>query len=187
MIKPDTPVILLLLAVLALAGCVSRPVIQVPAADFQISGKLAVRGPGGNVSARFVWAQTGERYELEIWGPFGQGRRRLRGDDDRLQLLDGAGALLLEGPVGEVMRTQLGWELPLGSLRHWVQGREDPGLPVAEIDTDQANLLRRLGQNSWLITYPEYGDQAGMATRPRRLVARGEGYEIRLAISRWEV
>lgn len=177
-----------LLFALTIGGCSSRPLTDLPeVADFRILGKLSVRGPTGNAAGRFVWLQSSERYDLEIWGPFGQGRRRLRGDGNTVQLLDGSGNLLLEGPVAEVMRTQLGWELPLTSLRHWVQGRPDPSQRLANMDQNEMGYAEEITQGNWQISYPEYFDSAADTGKPRRLVARGEGYEIRLAISRWEV
>lgn len=173
---------------LIIPGCSSRPLADLPeVADFRILGKLSVRGPGGNAAGRFIWLQSAGRYDLEIWGPFGQGRRRLQGDDETVRLLDGGGQLLLEGPVSEVMRAQLGWELPLASLRHWVQGRPDPSQRLANIDQTESGRAQEIGQGNWRISYPEYFDSADNAGKPRRLVARGEGYEIRLAISRWDV
>ncbi|MFK7915724.1 MAG: lipoprotein insertase outer membrane protein LolB [Pseudomonadales bacterium] len=157
------------------------------AADFRIIGKLSVRSSDSSAAGRFIWVQSAERYELEIWGPFGQGRRRLQGDEQTVRLLDGGGQLLLQGPVAQVMRAQLGWELPLGSLRHWVQGRPDPARRLANIDQNSNGRAQKIDQESWQISYPEYFEPAEYGGKPRRLIARGEGYEIRLAISRWEV
>lgn len=60
-----------------LAGCVSAPVAP-PAADFWIQGKIGVVEGGEAFSARFVWAGRGEAFNIDLWGPLGQGHTRLR-------------------------------------------------------------------------------------------------------------
>ena len=60
-------------------------------ADFRLGGKIAVRGGAEAFSASFDWAQRGETYDVEFWGPLGQGRVRLRGDATRLTVTDSRG------------------------------------------------------------------------------------------------
>lgn len=170
-----------------LSACVSRTAPPDSTADFRITGKMAIRGVSGNVSARFIWSQSAERYDLELWGPFGTGRRRLAGDSQTVRLLDGSGDLLLAGPVRDVMRSELGWELPLDALRHWIRGRPDPTQRLANMDRNDAGEALRIDQGNWQISYSEYAPTASGARLPRRLTAIGEGYQIRLAINRWEV
>ncbi len=81
----------LLLLCLMVSGCaLSRPEPMAPA-DFRLGGKIAVRGGAEAFSASFDWAQRGETYDVEFWGPLGQGRVRLRGDATRLTVTDSRG------------------------------------------------------------------------------------------------
>ncbi|MEM1433168.1 MAG: lipoprotein insertase outer membrane protein LolB [Pseudomonadota bacterium] len=174
----------IVLPALVLAGCVSRAPAPPPdqSGDFTVIGKLSVRGAGDPVSARFRWDQLGPDFTVELWGPFGQGRRRLAGSDGKIDLLDGQGGILTSGPAAEIMRRNLGFELPLDSLRYWIQGQPDPALPVQSLAADPNRTAAvSFRQSEWLIELLER-DPDG---RPRRVRASGRGYEVRLALSRW--
>lgn len=157
--------------------------------DFAVLGKLAVRGGRDSFSARFSWQQTADRFALELWGPFGQGRRRLRGTADELVVLNGAGQVLAEGGSREVLERSVGFALPLQSLRFWIQGLADPALPVrAPVRDPLTRALRSFEQAGWAVAVTERLDGAGMEPdRPRKIIANGMGYEIRLALNRWGV
>ena len=62
---------------LLFAGCASAPVAP-PAAGFWIQGKIGVVEGDEAHSARFVWALHGDAFNIDLWGPFGQGHIRLR-------------------------------------------------------------------------------------------------------------
>jgi outer membrane lipoprotein LolB len=181
--------LLALWAALGLAGCASTPAPPpVTVADFDVSGKFSIRGGGQPVSARFRWLQRGAGYDLELWGPFGQGRRRLTGDDQQLTLLDGRGAVLASGPVEAVMAQQLGWSFPIGMLSYWVRGQIAPGSRSAIIEQDPDGLLRRFEQAGWTLSYPRYRfEDSGGTPLPGLIDARDGRFELRIALTRWGV
>lgn len=173
-----------LVLALLLAGCVSQTTSLPPirAENFTVMGKLSVRGTDNPVSARFRWEQLGADFVVELWGPFGQGRRRLAGSDGMVDIMDGTGSVLTRGPAAEVMRSNFGFELPLESLRFWIQGRPDPRLAVLPVAADPGTEpTRRFRQAEWLIELLDEDPEG----RPRRLRASGRGYEVRLALTRW--
>ena len=169
------------LFLLVLTGCTSVPEAP-PDTDFQVRGKLAVRGGSRPFSARFHWFQQASAFDVELWGPFGQGRRRLKGRDDQLEILDGSGALLQAGPADPVMIANLGFTLPLDALRFWIQGRPAPTLPVGGLQRDATGRLDGFEQAAWQIEYPSWVAFEA-EQRPERITARGEGYELRLALN----
>ena len=165
-----------------LAGCASAP-RAVLDADFQLRGKLAVRGAERPFSARFSWLQLGPTFDVELWGPFGQGRRRLRGSGDRLEVLDGNGVLLQAGPAEAVLAANLGFSLPLDALRFWIQGRPSPDLPIIGLEPGSSvGRPARLEQGGWVIRYTAWAAMADL-DRPEKIIVQGRGYELRLALN----
>ncbi|MGI9325409.1 MAG: lipoprotein insertase outer membrane protein LolB [Pseudomonadales bacterium] len=180
--------LLVLVLTQILGGCVSAPKPQLRGpSDFLVSGKMAVRAPEGNFSARFRWIQTGGSYDLELWGPFGQGRRRLAGNHQTLSVLDGRGELLLRGAPGQVMLEQLGFEVPLGSLAFWIQGLPDPQQPQSRLSRNAQGEVAGFRQASWDVAYPSYVEASADRRLPKRVEAVNERYQVKLAISRWDV
>lgn len=164
--------------------------------DFETLGKLALRGPNESLSVRFRWLQTGERYDLELWGPFGQGRTRLVGDTEQMAVLDGRGQVLSQGLPEVVVRQQIGWDLPLLALVSWAQGKPTDRAPVAEASRDEQGRYRAFKQENWLIEYLAYHDpkqdQSALPTasrdlgRPKTMALTTGDYRLKVAFNRWQ-
>jgi outer membrane lipoprotein LolB len=95
----------------------------------------------------------------------------------RGQRLDGAAARA-------DLERQLGFELPLASLRYWVLGVPDPAVGVDEERlSPDAPRLEALGQAGWQVAYRAYaGDAAGL---PRRIDAVRGLARLRLLVEQW--
>ncbi len=157
---------------------------------FELRGKLGISDAGESFSARFLWRQEGADFNIDLWGPFGQGRVQLVGDERELTLLDGDGVVLTRGPHEAVMRSNLGWSLPLGVLPAWVQGRPDAHWPARGETRDEAGHLTAFSQLDWRVELERFarpdGDPAA-AELPHRVTAQRGPYRVRLAISDWRI
>ena len=171
----------LLLALLS--ACQSEPTRPVAPGSFLAQGKLALRTPADSLTVRFRWQQAGEQYDLELWGPFGQGRTRLVGDSQEMSVQDGDGRTLLSGAPAEVIRQQIGWDLPLVSMVYWAQGRASGGEPVAGASRDGEGRYLAFTQQNWQIRYLAY--HAG-SNRPKTMALQTGDFRIKVAFSRWQ-
>lgn len=171
-------------------GCASRPPVVLQPGGFEVKGKLAVRDAQENFSARFHWRQAGDRFQLDLWGPLGQGRVQLKGSGDHIALIDGAGQVVIEGSQEEVMRSQLGWSMPLAVFPAWLRGEPKSGIPTTDLQRDAAGLVRSFRQLDWLISYEQYRSVATsseMRTLPRKLSAANGLTRVRIVISEWRI
>ncbi len=165
-----------LLVFLLLAGCVSTPPGgPLDDARFDIDGKLGVRWAEERFSARFRWRQEGERYDIELWGPLGQGRTILQGDLGQMQIRDGGGHLIDAGGVREVMERQLGWYLPLEAMPRWVSGQPLSGVRVRNEARSADGALIGFTQLGWRLTYDRFSEGG-----PLRITAERGNYRIRV-------
>lgn len=185
-----------------LAGCQSSTpagpdASAVDSADFETIGKLALRAPGESLSVRFRWRQSGERYDLELWGPFGQGRTRLEGDTQQMSVLDGQGQVLSQGHPDLVMRQQIGWDIPLLALASWAQGGPVASAPVSNISRDLEGRYTGFTQKNWRIQYLAYyeNDPVGLDSssaqtqarpRPKTMALATGDYKLKVAFNRWQ-
>ncbi len=174
---------LMLLLMALLAGCQTPgPTLQAPGSFFT-QGKLALRTPSDSLSVRFRWQQTGEKYDLELWGPFGQGRTRLVGDSRRMSVVDGEGQAILSGAPDQVIRQQIGWDLPLLSLVHWAQGQPGRSGGVTGVSLDADGRYLTFAQEDWQIRYLAYH---GLNNRPKTMALQTGDFRIKVAFSRWQ-
>ncbi len=159
-----------------------------PADGFELRGKLAVTEAGERFSGNFIWRQQAERFDINVWGPLGQGRVHLRGNEAELMLLDGREELIDRGPAASVMRTQLGWSLPLEVLPSWVLGEPDGAFVVTDDERDADGRYEAFQQAGWQVRLDDYREVAfGASPRwlPRRVDVRREDTRVRLVIGSW--
>ena len=179
-------VALLLVGVLVSACTVARLPEGVAGADFRLRGKIAVRGPGDAFSASFDWIQTGEAFDIELWGPLGQGRVRLRGDGERLTVRDARGTTTSGISAEPFMASALGWSVPISALPFWVRGRYDPGSAVAEHRRAADGTLAAFEQLGWTVEVSRWGESA-VGPVPGRVVAVQGERRIVIVCKEWLV
>jgi len=165
-----------------LSGCVSIP--PAPSeAGFSVRGKIGVVEGADSWSARFVWRQSGERFEIDLWGLLGQGQTRLRGTPHRIEVIDADGGVRTSGRPEALMLAELGWSLPLGLLLDWLQGRPSPQAPMAAAVRNRNGSLTEFQQLGWQVRL-ERIKRAPADAPPRRITAQKPGYRVRVAV--WE-
>ena len=164
-----------------LAGCVSVP--PTPSdADFSIKGTIGVVEGSDSWSARFAWRQFGDRFEIDLWGPLGQGQTRLRGTPDRLEVTVGDGDVQTAGNPEALMLAELGWSLPLNLLLDWLQGRPSAEAPVVDASRDPTGNLTDFRQLGWQVHF-DRAKEAPTDALPRRITAEKPGYRVRVVTS----
>lgn len=177
----------------ALAGCASLVGVQtlpsmLPATwearremlqswgRFDSYGRVAIARDGEGFSGSWRWAQRAQRSTLELDGPLGVGGLRL--DFDSEGIVDEAARLALE--------QQLGFVLPVESLRYWMLGVPDPREVVEERVASDAARLDSLQQTGWMVTFKNYAPvPGGDYELPQRIEATRESLRVRLVIEGW--
>jgi len=96
----------------------------------------------------------------------------------------GGDEFFLSEPERE-MTERFGWSLPVYSMRFWILGVSDPGMP-AEEDVDEDGLLDELEQGGWVIRYDGYTESQGLVL-PRRLDMEHGNVRIKVMADRWEI
>ena len=172
---------------LFVAGCVTLPELPDAPETFVLSGKVGVREARESFSANLLWHQKGEAFEIDLWGPLGQGRTKLVKKNGEIQLLTDKG-VLAEGQADRVMHEHLGWSLPMDVLPAWVQGEPFASAPVADLARDEAGRVTGFSQLGWAVVLERYQpveEGLGFRDLPTRITASREEARVRLVISEW--
>ena len=185
------------LALVILAGCVSvparKPVAPAPwpqrreqlqALDpFELTGRVAVVAGSEGFTARLDWQQRGARSTVQLNGPLGIGGIHITDDAGTLNVENAQGQQLESEQARAELRAKLGFDPPLASLRYWVLGVPDPGMPFMEtVGAEQR--LEALEQDGWQIIYSDYVS-AGGEWLPQRLALQRGGVRVRLVVDHW--
>ena len=155
--------------------------------DFRLRGKIAVRVDRADqeaFAASFDWRQAGRRYEIDLWGPLGQGRIRISGDGLALSVTDSRGETLRGASAVALMEQALGWSAPTTALQHWVRGRYDPSTPATIQGYAENGRLNQFEQMGWTVRVHRWRDTA-VGSAPGKIVATQEGRRIVVVCRDW--
>jgi outer membrane lipoprotein LolB len=103
------------------------------------AGRLAVAAGSEGGSGGFVWQQQGPETRLRLRGPLGAGSFEIASDGERFSVTDAAGQVL-GADARATLRSRLGADLPLSSLRYWMIGLPDPASTARVIESEATPL-----------------------------------------------
>ena len=172
------PVNVFLALVLMLIGaCATLPAPSEPL-QFSVAGRVgAVAGSEGG-RADFVWWQYPSGFEVELWGPLGQGRTRLIVDRERLSVRTARGERINDDQARDWMRRELRLEVPIAALSSWINGRPATRWQATDVGADGFNQL------GWRIEVAAWGDWQGRR-QPRKLTLSRADYRVTIICREW--
>ncbi len=197
--------IVLLFAVLVLAGCQTLPRAVPPVGDgsapevafaerqalfanidaWTLRGRSALSNDGRGWNGTVSWEQRGTTMDLRFLAPLGAGTLLIQGDADsvRVQASDGTDFLTTDPDIE--LAHFLGVEVPVTAMRWWVLGVPVPDVKTHALELDEAGRMVRMVQSGWSVSYPRYSERGGQIV-PGIVVAERDGTRVRLIIDRWE-
>ncbi|MDA8109802.1 MAG: lipoprotein insertase outer membrane protein LolB [Betaproteobacteria bacterium] len=171
------------LAATLLAGCAALGSRVVPAgqAEFELSGRIAVRYDHEASSGNLAWRHAARADEMLITSPLGQGIARIVRSGDAVTLTTSDDRRYRASDAEALTEKVLGFRVPLRGLADWVRGRPEPG-NAAQTRYDADGRLVELEQSGWRIEYLAYAADGKL---PSRLKLTYPGLELLLAINEW--
>jgi len=184
------------LFVVALASCRTAPVHEGAAQSwdsrrpqlqslerFELKGRVAVAAGGEGFNARLRWSQVGSRTNMSLDGPLGTGGVQVTSDGSALSVVTSNGQHMDSDAARSELRSRLGFDPPLSSLRYWILGVPEPGPPAQE-SLDPQQRLATLQQNGWQISYTDYTAVDG-GWRPSKLTLQRDNVRVRVVVDGW--
>jgi outer membrane lipoprotein LolB len=183
------------LIVFALSGCQTsppRPVLSpqqysiqaIP--NWQAEGKIAINMNGQRQNASFKWEQDQADYVVHLFGPFGQGTTWLRRTSEGVSLENAEIGLKRAATAEQLMKTNLGWQVPVSNLQYWLRGLTAPSPRPKHQETDPRGLLTALEQEGWTVAYPQYQTFQGLLL-PAKMTAKRDAITVTIAIKQWQL
>jgi outer membrane lipoprotein LolB len=190
----------LLSLVVLLAGCAGQPrrdaspqdlaqqaareALLAGQAQWSLEGRIAVSGGGDGGSGQLRWTQAGAETVFEMRAPVSRQTWRLTASPGSVRL-DGLDGGPRTGDDAEaLLRSELGWNLPLSNLASWVRGMRGPGPARVQLDAD--GLPAAIEQHGWRIEYRAWDRSTDPALPSRVFASRGD-QRVRLAVSHWDL
>lgn len=152
--------------------------------NWELAGRISIQLESEGWSASLYWQQDHAHYQLRIVAPLGRGTVEIAGDDKNVRLHTADNRVLENGAIDEMMRENLGWEVPVDALVYWIRGLPQPGAPAENLQLDEQGRVMAMQQSGWTIQYERYTNSEGFEV-PARMTVQREHLRLRLNINRW--
>lgn len=177
---------LALAAGLLLAACASSPdiAIQRPAriTGFSLEGRLSLRQGDQNNSGRVSWDHKGDRDDILLSTPLGQGVAELSGNSHEATLSLADKRTYTAPDVEALSEQAFGTRLPLKQMPAWVLGRPSD---TGQVTRDEQGRPSRFQDSGWTVEYLGYESADPHALPTLLRLERGD-IELRLKIQSWD-
>lgn len=185
---------------LLLFGCSARQVSPVNSAAAQLAyqdrvvhlgavsgwdlaGKLSLDDGHDGGSGKLGWQVRPQSDQLDFRGALGKAAWRLVIDEQGAALHKADGTISRAPDIDQLVLDEVGWTIPVDSLRWWVLGLAAPGTD-ARLDLDEDGHLVDLKQHGWHISFERYRSFENHQL-PGRLVATSGDRRVKLAVIDW--
>lgn len=151
--------------------------------QWEFTGSVNVRDAREAHSSRIRWHQDGAIYRINLWGTFNAGATQIDGRPGEVSITQQGQTPVVTHSPEELLYQELGYELPVSELNHWVKGIPAPGL-ASELEFGENHQLLRFEQAGWQINYLGFTN-FGTETLPTRVrVQRVQEELLRLDLTR---
>jgi outer membrane lipoprotein LolB len=184
--------LLWLAVVLSIAGCATAPTAvhvqelnPTVAKAFVLDGRIAMRYQSNATSANLHWVHSPFLDEVALSSPLGSTVAVLTRDANGVRVVDSEQHSYQGQDVAELTERLLGARIPLDYLAYWVLGQAVPNMQYQTVKNSTATLVS-LRQAGWVINYQRW-QQSEEYSLPDKLSIVGEGGELRMVITRWNI
>lgn len=159
---------------------------DVPAADFNVVGRVSVRNARESFSGGVRWQHTQTQDNLLLLSPLGQAVAEINKNVEVVSLVTAKQEAFYASTVEELTTDILGWQLPLNGLQYWIQGEHYPA-SVATLELNEDDRIVAIRQDGWLVQYMRYFTDStdDAVVRPRIIELRFDALKIRMVVDNW--
>lgn len=164
--------------------------VEAKPAAFRLIGRVSVTGGKDSFSGGVQWHHADTSDEILLLSPLGQAMAQIQRNHEGVYLTTSKQETFYALDVETLTERVLGWRLPLMGLQYWVQSVNSPAT-AAEVDRDIDGTIVAMRQDGWEISYlsyfpaPETQTRQAQATRPKLLMLRRPGLQIKLMVDSW--
>ena len=106
--------------------------------------------------------------------------------DGSVSAVDSKGRQTRASDPSALIKSMLGTEVPIESLRYWLLGAPAPGESYFGIEFDAQGRLQLYKQSEWTISYTDYRDNDCLDWSPGNLTLNREQTQLWLRIRSWQ-
>ncbi len=147
--------------------------------QWQINGRVGIQNRDNANSAYLQWRQCGDKFDIRMNGPLGQGAVKLVGDNKQTTLIQSDGSESKADSPEQLMQQELGWQLPVSQMQYWVRGVPEPN---SDLTLTETGFI----QNDWQLDFPQQATINTFAL-PTKTIARYYDLKVTLLSRQWNL
>lgn len=121
-----------------------------------IKGSFSITDDRSRDAARFKWQQKKDKYVIGISGPFSIGGVSIVGDGSSVKFWRSDKESIIAKNPEQLVRKELGWELPVSSIRYWIFGIPSPYSKLKNMKFDDNGRVIYFEQHGWQIKFSKF-------------------------------
>ncbi|MCK4841334.1 MAG: outer membrane lipoprotein LolB [Methylococcales bacterium] len=145
--------------------------------NWSFVGRVAISDKNNSLSASINWQHQKEQDNIELAGPFGQGRTLIMLADEGVVIDYGDKRLEYMGDKDQIVSMHLGVRVPVSALRYWVLGLVAP-------NNEYRDQEQGFEQAGWLVKYQQM-QNVGQYILPRKIRVEQGNSRVKLIINQW--
>ena len=155
---------------------------------WQIQGRVGFYTEHEAWPGELNWQQNHQQYDVRIIASLGAGSIRIFTTEGGVMLENSSDPRPHFSPDPQaLLKQQMGWDLPIDSLRYWVRGipsplEKDPG----KWQLDASGRLANLQQAGWSIEFDRYKPNAGIVL-PGKVLMEHKDLSVKIVIRKWQI
>lgn len=150
---------------------------------WELSGRVGVVTATDGGSGSLDWKQYGDELSFDFRGPLGAGAIHIDGNAQVLHVRTSRGDDFVTSDPEDDFARYLHMPMPVFSMRYWMLGIPDPGVPYTKV-ADATGEPLTLDQRGWRVQYQEYAVVQGHPLPVLFTLHRGQ-VRIKVAVSQW--
>lgn len=149
--------------------------------DWAFAGRMSITDGQQASSFNVDWQQTDGHFDIELYGPFGQGRTHISGSPEQVTLTQGNQSWAAPD-LSQLALELTNMQLPLDYLQYWVRALPKPNIEAIQQSNSDGQVIL-IQQAGWVVDISEY--HVDVSTLPRKLTFSQENSRGRLVIRDW--
>ena len=194
--------LIFLLATLSLVACTTSPVHEFVAdpdkkweqrkselseiQDWSLNGRIAIVNGDESWQLNMKWQRHGDKYILDLSGPFGTGHAQLTGAADNVLLVDSDKNHFYAESPDRLLQEVTGLKMPVKSLLYWIAGIPDWNIKTDKQSIDAYGRLAELEQNNWRVRFKQYID-VNKLELPQKIFINGFNLKVKIFVDEWDL
>lgn len=154
--------------------------------DWFLNGRIAIINGHESWHLNMKWQRHGDKYILDLSGPFGVGHAQITGVGDSVVLVDSDQNYFYADSPDRLLQEVTGLRVPVKSLLYWIRGIPDGNVNIDTQKIDDYGRLALLKQSGWRVRFKQYID-VEKHELPQKIFIDGFELKVKIFIDEWNL